>query len=80
VWQWEEGRGAPDTATVAKLEELFDLDKGTLARLLGYQPPDGEPPISVLEAVSADPHLDDSGRDLLTSVYRWLIHNRQVKR
>ncbi len=80
VWQWEVGRGAPDAATVAKLEELFGLDGGTLARLLGYQPLDGRRPISVLEAVSADPHLDDRGRDLLTSVYRWLVHTRQTKR
>jgi hypothetical protein len=29
--------------------------------------------VSVVEAVNADPRLNDSGRELLTSVYRWLV-------
>jgi hypothetical protein len=28
----------------------------------------------VVEALNADPRLNDSGRELLTSVYRWLVH------
>jgi transcriptional regulator with XRE-family HTH domain len=79
VWQWEEGLGAPDLAVVAKLEELLDLEHGTLARLLGYALPDGQRPVSVLEAVNADPRLDDDGRELLANVYRWLVRNRPAK-
>jgi transcriptional regulator with XRE-family HTH domain len=73
VWQWEEGRGAPDYATVAKLEEVLELAPGSLAKLLGYVSPEVDGPVSVVEAVNADPRLNDSGRELLTSVYRWLV-------
>jgi transcriptional regulator with XRE-family HTH domain len=73
VWQWEEGRGAPDHATVAKLEALLELEPGSLAKLLGYVPTGPDGPVSLVEALNADPRLDDSGRELLTSVYRWLV-------
>jgi transcriptional regulator with XRE-family HTH domain len=73
VWQWEEGRGAPDQATVAKLEGVLGLEPGSLAKLLGYVTAGADGPVSVVEAVNADPRLNDSGRELLTSVYRWLV-------
>jgi transcriptional regulator with XRE-family HTH domain len=73
VWQWEEGRGAPDQASVAKLEEILGLEPGSLAKLLGYVTAGVDGPVSVVEAVNADPRLNDSGRELLTSVYRWLV-------
>jgi len=73
VWQWEEGRGAPDQAIVANLEQVLGLEPGSLARLLGYVPAGADGPISVIEALNADPRLNDSGRELLTSVYRWLV-------
>ena len=73
MWQWEEGRGAPDQAIVAKLEEVLRLEPDTLARPLGYVPDRADGPISVIEALNADPRLNDSARELLTSVYRWLI-------
>jgi len=80
VWQWEEGRGAPDYATVAKLEEVLELAPGSLAKLLGYVSPEVDGPVSVVEAVNADPRLNDSGRELLTSVYRWLVRQGGGKR
>jgi transcriptional regulator with XRE-family HTH domain len=73
VWQWEEGRGAPDQAAVIKLEAVLGLESGVLAKLLGYVPTGTNGPVSVVEALNADPRLDDSGRELLTSVYRWLV-------
>ena len=73
VWQWEEGRGAPDHATVANLEVVLELEAGSLAKLLGYVPTGADRPVSLVEALNADPRLDDSGRELLTSVYRWLV-------
>jgi transcriptional regulator with XRE-family HTH domain len=78
VWQWEEGRGAPDAATVARLEELLTLEPDTLARLLGYAAPTGQATSSVVDALQADPRLDDSGRELLTTVYRWLVRRGSV--
>jgi transcriptional regulator with XRE-family HTH domain len=73
VWQWEEGRGAPNQATVIKLEEVLGLEPGSLGRLLGYVTATADGPASVIEALNADPRLNDSGRELLTSVYRWLV-------
>jgi transcriptional regulator with XRE-family HTH domain len=78
VWQWEEGRGAPDAATVAKLEQLLRVEPDTLARLLGYAAPTGQATSSVVDAVRADPRLDESGRELLTTVYRWLVRRGSV--
>jgi transcriptional regulator with XRE-family HTH domain len=75
VWQWEEGRGAPDQATVTKLEAVLGLEPGSLARLLGYVTAGADGPVSVIEALNADPRLNDSGRELLTSVYRWLVRH-----
>jgi transcriptional regulator with XRE-family HTH domain len=78
VWQWEEGRGAPDAATVARLEQLLRLEPDALARLLGYAAPTGKASSSVVDAVRADPRLDESGRELLTTVYRWLVRRGSV--
>ena len=80
AWQWEEGRGAPDPATVARLEELLGLQPNALAQLVGYVPPSPEasPIASVTEAVDADPRLGESERELLTAVYRWLVRHRSA--
>jgi transcriptional regulator with XRE-family HTH domain len=82
VSQWENGLGAPDPPTVAELERLLQLQPNSLARLLGYvpQPDRGDGSASVLDAVNADPRLDEHGRELLASVYRWLVHDRTAKR
>ncbi len=81
VWQWEEGRGAPDPQTVAKLEQLLQLEPDSLAGLLGYVPLSelGGKPATVLDAVNADPRLDEDGRELLTGVYHWLVRKRTEK-
>ncbi len=75
VWQWEEGRGAPDPQTVIKLERLLQVEPNALARLLGYVPASelSGGAMTVLDAVNADPRLDQDGRELLTGVYRWLV-------
>ena len=78
VWQWEEGRGAPDPATVTKLERLLRLEPDTLGRLLGYAPPSDQLTTTVLDAVRSDPRLDESGRELLSTVYRWLVRREPV--
>jgi transcriptional regulator with XRE-family HTH domain len=78
VWQWEEGRGAPDSATIARLEQVLRLEPDTLGRLLGYAAPSAQTTGSVLDAVRADPRLDEAGRDLLVTVYRWLVRRESV--
>jgi transcriptional regulator with XRE-family HTH domain len=77
VWQWEEGRGAPDPATVARLEALLRLQPDSLARPLGYVPslPKASTIASVADAVDADPRLGESERELLRAVYRWLVRH-----
>jgi transcriptional regulator with XRE-family HTH domain len=77
AWQWEEGRGAPDPATVARLEQLLGLQPDSLAQLVGYAPypPAASTITSVTEAVDADPRLGESERELLTAVYRWLVRH-----
>jgi len=81
VWQWEKGLGAPDPPTVAELERLLQVQPNSFARLLGYLPPselrDGIG--SVLDAVNADPRLDEGGRELLANVYRWLVRHHAAK-
>jgi len=79
VWQWEQGQGAPDPQTVAKLERLLQVEPNSLARLLGYVPPSelSNSATTVLDAVNADPRLDEDGRELLTGVYRWLVRKRK---
>jgi hypothetical protein len=74
----QEGRGAPDPATVKKLEQLLNLQSGTLGSLLGYATTPARSVGGVLDAVCADPRLDTAGRELLTSVYRWLVRRRSV--
>jgi transcriptional regulator with XRE-family HTH domain len=81
VWQWEKGLGAPDPPTVGELERLLQLQPNSLARLLGYVPlSETDGAASVLDAVNADPRLDERGRELLASVYRWLVRNHAAKR
>jgi hypothetical protein len=57
------------------LERVLQVESSSLARLLGYVPPSElrNSPTSVLDAVNADPRLDEDGRELLTGVYRWLV-------
>jgi transcriptional regulator with XRE-family HTH domain len=80
VWQWEQGKGAPNLETVTKLEALLRLEADELARLLGYVPP--SPSVDrrtgVVDAVNADPRLGDSERELLRAVYRWLVRHRDA--
>jgi hypothetical protein len=52
---------------------VLGLELGSLAKLLGYVIAGADGPVSVIEALNADPRLNDSGRELLTSVYRWLV-------
>jgi hypothetical protein len=63
---------------VTKLERLLRLEPDTLGRLLGYAAPSDQPTTTVLDAVRSDPRLDESGRELLSTVYRWLVRREPV--
>jgi transcriptional regulator with XRE-family HTH domain len=79
VWQWEEGRVSPRPELLAVLERALDLAPGALALLLGYLPPEGvrKAPVSVTEAIEADPRLGSKERKLLVAMYRELVRQRK---
>jgi transcriptional regulator with XRE-family HTH domain len=80
VAQWERGEHAPRPPRIRMLEHVLQLPPGSLSRLLGYWPAESAdaPPVSVIEAVRADPRLGERDRRILTAVYRELIR-RQAK-
>lgn len=68
VRRWAREGMAPDPLTVFGLEVLLDLPPGELSRHLGYRPVDSG--VSVVDAIEADPRLDDTGRAMLLGAYR----------
>jgi transcriptional regulator with XRE-family HTH domain len=79
VWQWEEGKTAPRPETAATLERALDLQPGALAQSLGYLPAEGASTVtvSVIEAIEADTSLGKRERELLATMYRELIRQRE---
>jgi transcriptional regulator with XRE-family HTH domain len=80
VAQWERGEHAPRPPRVRMLEHVLQLPPGSLSRLLGYWPAETPhaQPVGVIEAVRADPRLEERDRRILTAVYRELVR-RQAK-
>jgi transcriptional regulator with XRE-family HTH domain len=79
VWQWEEGRTAPEPELVTELEQLLETAPGQLGRWLGYVDVaeiTAAAQADVIEAVQNDPKLGDQERELLVNVYRWLLRRR----
>jgi transcriptional regulator with XRE-family HTH domain len=79
AWQWEQGRAVPTERNVAALERKLQVQPGALSRLLGYLPAGAveREMISVIEAIEADPRLGERERELLSSMYRQLIKQRE---
>lgn len=79
VWQWEEGKTAPRPETAAALERALGLQPGALAQSLGYLPVEGvgTVTVSVIEAIEADTSLGKRERELLATMYRELIRQRE---
>lgn len=69
------GQREPKMQVVFKLERLLEVEPGRLSHLLGYLPPEAtEPrPMSVAEAVDADPRLNKRTRQAVLSVYKALV-------
>jgi transcriptional regulator with XRE-family HTH domain len=81
VWQWEQGKAIPRPETVAHLEAALDLGPGVLSRLLGYLPitrPPDKATMDVLDALQADPKLGARERQLLATIYRELVAQREA--
>ena len=81
VWQWEQGKAVPTERNVATLEQELRLQPGSLSRLLGYLPASAveREMISVIEALEADPKLGERERELLASMYRQLVKQREAE-
>ena len=80
VWQWEEGKSVPTEANVAALEKQLRLQPGELSILLGYLPAGAveREMVSVIEALEADPKLGARERELLATMYRQLVKQREA--
>jgi transcriptional regulator with XRE-family HTH domain len=77
--QWESGRSLPVPTKVPGLERALELEPGALSRLLGYLPivsGDDKTSLDVIEAIRRDRRLGDHGQELLITMYRQLLRQR----
>lgn len=74
LYNYEQGLRAPATLDLVwELEDAVELDRGVLARHLGFAPLDGCPPVATIEdAIAADVRVDPEGRSQLLAAYRQL--------
>lgn len=82
VSEWERGTSAPREDTAARLEHVLGLEEGTLGRMLGFIPYGVQlnAVSSVTEALEADQRLGPRERDLLETMYRELVKQRDQAR
>ena len=83
VAQWENGRSLPVPAKVPDLERALELAPGALSRLLGYVPitsGDDKTTLDVIEAIRRDARLGQHGQELLITMYRQLLRQREQDR
>lgn len=74
-WVSEIRRGikTPPPDVAMAMEVVLDVTPGQLTRHLGFLPLAATPAVSVEEAVSADPLLDERARRSLVAAYRALV-------
>ena len=80
VAQWENGRSLPVPEKVPDLERALELESGALSRLLGYLPiasGDAKTSLDVIEAIRRDVRLGEHGQELLITMYRQLLRQRE---
>lgn len=75
LYNYEQGLRAPDEASLVwALEDAVELERGVLARHLGFAPLEGCPPVGTVEdAIAADGALSREERSQLLEAYRQLI-------
>lgn len=64
----------PDPEVVFMIERCLGVKPGTYSRLLGYLPVEARATRTVLEAIDADPRLNDQGRRMLRSLYESAVN------
>ncbi len=74
LYNYERARRAPERIeVVVGLERAVGLPAGTLCRLLGFSPPNGDVPVpTVPDALAADTSLSLEAKAQLLSAYRLL--------
>jgi transcriptional regulator with XRE-family HTH domain len=79
IRRYEAGQSQPALSVAAAIADALGISLGELASNSRDAPKDRPraTPASVIDAVKTDPGLDDSGRELLTTVYRWLVRQRR---
>ncbi len=77
VSQWVHGQTVPRPAMAVRLEHELGREPGSLLIPLGYVvvDPQGRP-VGVPEAVTKDPRLGNREREILLSLYRTLVDQR----
>jgi excisionase family DNA binding protein len=76
VGNWEQGSRRAQPAHATQLEDLLDLDDGTLTRHLGYLPMGSAGVVvehTVVDALAQDPRLTDRQRNVLLDTYREFV-------
>ncbi len=79
IRRYEAGQSQPALSVAVAIADALGISLEELAsnsRDAAKEVPRAAP-VSVVDVVKADPGLDDSGRELLTTVYRWLVRQRR---
>jgi len=79
IRRYEAGQSQPTLSVAVAIADALGISLEELAsnsRAAVKEVPRAAP-VSVVDVVKADPGLDDSGRELLTAVYRWLVRQRR---
>jgi transcriptional regulator with XRE-family HTH domain len=79
IRRYEAGQSQPALSVAVAIAKALGISLEELASnsRVGAKERSRAAPVSVVDAVKADPGLDDSGRELLTTVYRWLVRQRR---
>ncbi len=80
IRRYEAGQSQPVLSVAAAIADALGISISELvpdSRNDGLRDRSRGMPLSVVDAVKADPGLDDSGRELLTTVYRLLVRQRR---
>lgn len=76
IRRYETGQSQPVFPVAVAIAEALGISVAELAPNSHARPRTYPPMFTVLDAVRADPRLDDNGRELLATVYRWLVRQR----
>ncbi len=77
IRRYEAGQSQPLFSVAVAIAGALGISLSELAPNSHAPPRAYAPMVTVLDAVRVDPRLDENGRELLATVYRWLVRQRQ---